>query len=100
MKLSTDFWNVQTGLVLVGDDGTLRFTRTGRVRYAPLFARYGFALDHVKTVERFCEVLHHVNTGELEANTIALQKVLNDPLAGEFEREIVRRALPATDHTE
>jgi hypothetical protein len=99
MELSSDFWNAQTGLMLVGNDGAIRFTRTGRTRYAPLLARYGFALDHVKTVERFREVMSHVNVGELEANTLELEKVLNDPLTSEVERELIRRAL-TTDYTE
>jgi hypothetical protein len=99
MELSSDFWNAQKGLMLVGDDGAIRFTRTGRTRYAPLLARYGFALDHVKTVERFREVMSHVNAGELEANTLELEKVLNDPLISAVERELIRRAL-ATESTE
>jgi hypothetical protein len=99
MEISSDFWNAHKGLVLVGDDGAIAFTRTGRTRYAPLLAKYGFALDHVKTVERFCEVMSHVNVGELEANTLQLEKVLKDPFTSAVERELIRRAL-ATDSAE
>ncbi len=28
--------------------GAMRFTRTDRARYAPLLAKYGFALDNVR----------------------------------------------------
>jgi hypothetical protein len=67
MKLSSDFWNSQKGLVLVGDDGAIRFTRTGRTRYAPLLAKYGFAIENVKTVERFRDVMGYINGGEPDA---------------------------------
>jgi hypothetical protein len=99
MEISNDFWNAQKGLVVVGDDGAIRFTRTGRAKYAPLLARYGFALDNLKTVQRFIEIMSHVNVGELEANTRALDKVLNDPATSVVEREVIRRAL-ATDDTQ
>jgi hypothetical protein len=94
MVLSSDFWNAHKGLVLVGDDGAIGFTRTGRARYAPLLAKYGFALDNVKTVERFREVISHVNAGELEANTLELEKVLNDRLTSEAQRALTRHHGP------
>ena len=95
MQIPSDFWNAQKGLMLVGDDGTVRFTRTGRAKYAPLFARHGFALDNVKTVERFVELVSWVNHRELEANARELDKVMNDPATTEVEREVIMRALTA-----
>ena len=99
MDLSSDFWNAQKGLVLFGDDGAIGFTRTGRARYAPLLAKYGFALDNVKTVDQFLGAMSRVNAGELEANMLELEKVLNDPRTNADERELIRRAL-ATDFAE
>lgn len=99
MQISSDFWNAQKGLMLVGDDGAIRFTRTGRAKYAPLLARHGFALDNVKTIEGFVELMGRVNHRELEANTRELEKVMNDPATTEVEREVIRRAL-AADYTE
>jgi hypothetical protein len=95
MQISSDFWNEQKGLLLVGDPGAIRFTRTGRAKYAPLLARYGFALDNVKTIKKFEEHMSHVSYGELEANTRELEKVMNDPATSEVEREVIRRALAA-----
>ena len=40
MQISSDFWNAQKGLLLVGDDGAIRFTRTGRAKYVPLLAAF------------------------------------------------------------
>jgi hypothetical protein len=95
MQISSDFWNAQKGLMLVGDDGAIRFTRTGRAKYAPLLAKHGFALDNVKTIQKFAELMSNVNYGELEANTRELEQVMNDPTTGEAERELIRRALAA-----
>jgi len=93
MEISSDFWNAEKGLVLVADDGAVRFTRNGRAKYAPLFARHGYALDNVKTVERFVEVMTLVNHCELNANTREFEKLLKDPATSEAEREVIRRAL-------
>jgi hypothetical protein len=95
MQISSDFWNAQKGLLLVGDDGAIRFTRTGRAKYAPLLARYGFALDNVKTIQKFEELMSHVSYGELEENTRELEKLMNDPATSDVEREVIRRALAA-----
>jgi hypothetical protein len=43
--------------------------------------------------------MSHVNARELEANTLELEKVLNDPITSAVERELIKRAL-ATDFTE
>jgi hypothetical protein len=95
MELSSDFWESQKGLVLIGNDGEIRFTRTGRARYAARFAKYGFALDNVKTVERFREVMGYVIVGELDANTLEFERLLNDPLTTEEERQLIRGVLTA-----
>jgi hypothetical protein len=99
MKISSDFWNVQRGLVLVGDDGAIRFTRTGRAKYAPLLARHGFALDACKTIQRFMDLMSHINHHALRANTRDLENFMNDPATSEFERDLIKRAL-ATDCVE
>jgi hypothetical protein len=93
MDLSNDFWNAYKGLVLVGDDGTIAFTRMGRKRYAPLFAKYGFALDNVRTVDLFFHVMSRANAEELEANSLEFERVLNDPRTSAVERELIRLAL-------
>jgi hypothetical protein len=82
-------------MMLVGQDGAVRFTRTGRAKYAPLFARHGFALDNVKTIEGFVELMSWINHLELEANTGELEKVMTDSATTEVEREVIRRALAA-----
>jgi hypothetical protein len=93
MDLSNEFWNAYKSDVLIGDAGAIRFTRTGRRRYAPLFAKYGFALDHVRTVERFFEVMGQVNAAELEENTLDLERAFQDPLMSAVERDLIRRVL-------
>jgi hypothetical protein len=95
MEIANDFWIAQQGMMLVGDDGAVHFTRTGRAKYAPLFARHGFALDNVKTVEGFVEIMSRINHLELEANTGELERVMIDPATTEVEREVIRRALAA-----
>ncbi len=93
MTLSSEFWNAYKSHVLIGDDGALRFTRTGRTRYAPLLAKYGFALDQVRILERFLELMTYVNDKAFDANTRALQKAWSHPLTSEAERDLIRRAL-------
>ena len=78
---------------MVGDNGAMRFTRPGRARYAGLFARYGCALENVKTIQRFVELMSHINYCELKANTGQLKRILNDPATSEAERDVIRRAL-------
>jgi hypothetical protein len=93
VPLSSDFWDAYKGIVLVGNDGAIRFTRAGRARYAPLLAKYGFAIDQVKRVERFRDVIGAVIDGEIEVNTHLLEKALHNPLTSAFEREFIRRVL-------
>ena len=93
MELSPAFWESQKGLLLVTTDGALHFTKAGRAEYAPLLARYGFALDNVTTLDRFREVMEPVNAGELAANTRQFEAYLNDPTLTPEERVIVRRVL-------
>ena len=93
MELSRDFWDAFKGLVLIDTRGGLHFSRTGYGRYAPLFAKYGFAVDAVKTIERFRAVLAHVNAGELEANTLELDRIRSDPATDEAERAWITRVL-------
>ena len=93
MELSQNFWKAHQGLVLVGLDGSLRFTRAGRTKFAPRLAKYGYALANVKTYERFSEVMSHVNAGELEANNREFERLLASPGTSVEEREMIRAIL-------
>jgi hypothetical protein len=93
MPLTADFWNAYKGLVLVGSDGTVRFTAAGKTRLAPLLAKYGFALQNVLSTEDFCRVFGRVNAGEIEENTLAFEKVLTDPATSPAERQLIERIL-------
>ena len=93
MPLTEDFWTAYKGLVLVGSDGTVRFTAAGRTRFAPLLAKYGFALQNVLSTEDFCRVFKNVNAGEIEENTLAFEKVLADPATSPAERRLIERIL-------
>jgi hypothetical protein len=93
MNLSTEFWNAYNGVVVVATDGAIGFTRMGRTRYAPLFARYGFAIDQIKTLTRFLELTTYVNQQGYESNTRALKRALSHPATSEVERDLIRRAL-------
>ena len=79
--------------MLIGLDGSLRFTAAGRAHYAPLLTKYGFALENVKTRERFCEVMEEVNAYELDENTCKLEDLFNDPRTNGVERELIRKVL-------
>ena len=93
MNLSNDFWETQKGLVLVGQDGTLRFTAAGRAKYAPLFAKHGFSISNVKTIEQFSQVLKPITAAQLDANTAELVRIMNDPSTSEEERASIQRVL-------
>jgi hypothetical protein len=93
MALTEDFWAAYKGLVLVGLDGSVRFTAAGKTRFAPLLAKYGFALQNVLSTEDFCRVIGSVNAGELEENTLAFEKVLTDPATTPAERRLIERVL-------
>ena len=76
MKLSDEFWQTQKGLLLVGEDGTLRFTAAGRAHYAPLLAKYGFSISNVKTLEKFREVMEELKARK--DRTVAIGDGAND----------------------
>lgn len=93
LNLSPVFWNIHRGLMLIGDDGSVRFTAAGRAKFAPLLARYGFALDNISTVERWVEVYGEVNAREMQSNTTQLEALLSDPSTTDEERDSIRRVL-------
>lgn len=93
MRLSTEFWDTQLGLMLIGSDGSLRFTATGRARYAPLLAKYGFSISNVTTQNRFIEVMGTVNAGELAENTLKFEEILADRDTSQEERQLINRIL-------
>jgi|GEM_PF-4829143 len=93
MELTEEFWKTQRGLLLVGSDGSLRFTAAGRAKYAPRLAKHGFAITNVTTVERFREVMGVVLQRELAENTRQLERLLADPNTTEEERASIRRVL-------
>lgn len=93
MELPKAFWESQKGLLLVGENGKLRFTAKGRKFYTPLLAKYGFSISNVKTIEHFRDVMEVVNAGELDSNTRELMRLLNDPNTTPEEREAIKRVL-------
>jgi hypothetical protein len=93
LRLSTEFWDAQKGLMLIGSDGSIGFSAAGREHYGPLFAKYGYALQSVTTRERFYSVMQEVTAGELEANTLKFEAMLRDPNTTPEERELIKRVL-------
>lgn len=93
MKLSNEFWDTQKGLMLIGSDGSLRFTAAGRARYAPILAKYGFSIANATTLNYFIEVMGTANAGELAENTRSFEEILTDPETSQEERELVNRIL-------
>jgi hypothetical protein len=79
--------------MLIGSDGWLRFTATGRARYAPLLGKYGFSIAKVTTLDRFVEVMGTVSAGELAENTRRFEEILADTETSQEERELVNRIL-------
>jgi hypothetical protein len=96
MTLSNDFWKIHVGLVLVATDGTLRFTSAGRKHFAGRMAKFGFALQNIKTLARFAEVMSMVSEGELQANTQTFEQLLNSPATSREERAMIHRILGTT----
>lgn len=95
--LPADFWETHRGELLVGGKGQLLFTEAGRKKYAPLFAKHGYALSSINTVEIFQQVLDRLATEELEATTQKLVNLMGNPAATEEERETIRRVLEASE---
>jgi hypothetical protein len=95
MELTKAFWDNHQGFVLVASDGALRFTRAGRARYTPLFAKYGFVLAKVRDAERFRAVIYQICLEKLKANTLQLGSLLDDPATPEDLRELIMRSLAA-----
>jgi hypothetical protein len=93
MNLTAEFWDTQKGLLLIGSDGSLRFTAAGKLRYAPLLAKYGFALQNISSAERFSQVMESVNAGELEENTQTFETLLCDPKTTAEEKALICRVL-------
>jgi hypothetical protein len=100
MELTAEFWNHQQGLMLIGTDGSLRFTPAGRARYAPLFAKYGLALQNVTTRDDFIDKMQLVQAGEFDVklaeNTRQFEELLKDPSTSLEERALIRRVLGYT----
>lgn len=93
MNLPEQFWQTQRGLVLVGPNGSLRFTSTGKQKYTALLAKYGFDLRSISTLERFRDAFKVVSAGELLSNERELRRLLDDPNTTEGDRQSIRRIL-------
>ena len=89
MNLSREFWEVQKGLLLIGSDGSLRFTSAGRARYAPILAKYGFSISNASTLNGFIDVMGKVNSRELAENTQRFEEMLADPKISQEERDLI-----------
>lgn len=99
MELSKEFWDTQANRVIVGSDGSLRFTAAGRAHFGPLLARYGYTLEQVTTVETFKSVLEPVLAGELERNTQEMEALLISPDTTEAEQDLLLKILGRTKET-
>lgn len=97
MELKQEFWD-EFGLDLVMDgQGNVVFTQSGRDKYTPLFAKWGYCLANIRTVEDFKRILRRVNARELEENNQKLAACLADPSVPESEKDFIRKLLgPAT----
>lgn len=92
----SEFWEAQKGLMLIGSDGALRFTAAGRANYTALMAKHGFALETIRTQERFKEVMGVINSVEYEQNTRQFEELLRDPELTEQERSLINQILNRT----
>ena len=79
--------------MLIGSEGSLRFTAAGRAHYAPLFAKYGFSISNISDKEQFTEALGVVTAGELDENTRELERLLQDPDITDEERSLIGKIL-------
>jgi hypothetical protein len=91
-----EFWEYNQRLLKLDTAGRVHFTAEGKATYRPLLARWGFALENVKTREQFREVMLSVNALELEANDAALAEALEHPETTEAERQAVLALLGKT----
>jgi hypothetical protein len=91
-----EFWKYNQRLLKLDTAGRVHFTAEGKATYRPLLARWGFALENVKTREQFREVMLSVNALELEANDAALAEALEHPETTEAERQAVLALLGET----
>lgn len=93
---SAEFWDYNRRLLKLDAEDRIYFTAEGRRTYRPLLAKWGYALENVKTREQFRQVMLTVNAYELEENTTALREALEDPDTTPAEREMVLALLGQT----
>jgi hypothetical protein len=98
MKNSTplprkEFWDTQKKLLKIGTTGKIFYTEDGKKEYRPLFARYGYAIENVTTLEHFSRVIKDISAMQMEENNAELLRLLNDPLTPIEEREVVSSIL-------
>ena len=96
MEFSQEFWNAQAHRVILGSDGSLRFTAAGRAHFAPLLARYGFSITNITTAEAFREAMGPVLHGELDQNTRDMEALLEHPDTSDADREVLLKILGRT----
>jgi hypothetical protein len=99
MELSSEFWVTQGHRVILGTDGSLRFTAVGREYFAPLLARYGFAINQITSVEAFKEAMGPVISGEVEQNTKVMEALLENPRATDADRQVLLKILGRTEES-
>lgn len=90
---SAEFWEFNRRLLKLDTDGRVHFTAEGRATYRPLLARWGYALENVRTREQFRDVMLEVNALELQANDAALRAALEHPETTDAERQAVLELL-------
>jgi hypothetical protein len=93
MKLKKEFWDEFGRDILVGDNGLVLFTAPGRKKYQYSFAKWGFFLANVTTVQEFQRVLRQVRAHELDENNRKLSACLEDPSVPEAEKQFIRKIL-------
>lgn len=69
------------------------FTKAGKTEFSALFARYGYALDSIRTVEHFAQVLRECNEREYHRNTEELSALYETGELNGEEKALLERLL-------
>jgi len=93
MNLSKNFWKAFEKLVLVGSDGKIVFTAEGRKKLGSQFAKHGFNLSSIKTVDQFRETMRRVAALDLAKSNHEFEEMLQNPSTSAPDRARIRRVL-------
>lgn len=84
--LRKEFWDVNKRLLKISSMGRVYYTDEGKTEYRSLFARHGYVLENVNTLEDFRRVMRNITAMQLEQSTEDILRLIHDPKTSDSER--------------